>query len=294
MTNISGILLFSVLLLCSLGTGIEVGWGEEIRQEHNMDDYAFTTTAHVHTHEKYDEYKTCVVNRSDRDLEFNWYIPGPHSWILANQWHCNSRLRLRSDTLSAHRGCLRYGTQWEPLAAEFIPHRCDINHIDYEQEVGCSQMVNGEHHGLEACTDPSVRLDDGGDIFKVRTRLTVFAPALTDRPEETMIRLDATVEISPTDDETRFKHVFEISPTQVGRNFRPELLQFLPMSGLLCYEYTGADDCSITIPINNGEVFTATPLVPLRPKLGEVRFHVMNGNGDHAATLFVPFWLQNL
>jgi len=51
---------------------------------HNDNGYRFETSSIVYPMNNTGRviYQTCVENKSDRDFEFKWYIPGPDSWLL--------------------------------------------------------------------------------------------------------------------------------------------------------------------------------------------------------------------
>ena len=57
----------------------------------NVLGYKFVTTSRVYPGHNVTVYETCVQNQSDRDMEFNWFIPGPNTFVPSGYSCSNPR-----------------------------------------------------------------------------------------------------------------------------------------------------------------------------------------------------------
>ena len=95
--------------------------------------YKFITTSRVYPGHNVEVYETCVENQSDRDMEFNWFIPGPSTFVPVGYSCSSPRSKLTHKDAPSYAGCLYYGNDWARDHATFIPHVDDQSKIDAEQ-----------------------------------------------------------------------------------------------------------------------------------------------------------------
>jgi hypothetical protein len=150
-------------------------------------------------------YQTCVENKSDREYEINWYIPGPNSWLLRDCALKNPRQRSREDTVNGYRSCLRYGNEWFPDRAEFVPHRSDLPAIDDERQKDCKQVI-AEEPRKRADNASNERVETADLRTPVTEELEAFAPFDPKAPEETMVHVVAHVLVEASENLKSFKH----------------------------------------------------------------------------------------
>ena len=260
----------------------------QVRNEHPRDGYTFVTTSRIYDSGTYQVHETCVENHSDRALDFNWYIPGPNSWIPANGHKNSPRHFCTRQRLEVTEGCLRYGNLWMPHQARFEPHRTDSHRLS-EEDGDCSSQVERESSGnlstsnIEACTTNVSNLD-----FATQ----VYGPADSDSPDRTLVKFRIEIRISTRSQSATYMHELSIYPEQVGEIFLPQSFSLVPNLRILRGAYSEIGFAGGILPANEPRSFFLELRVPETPYLWNVRFGMYNGNNNHVATVFVPFWLD--
>jgi hypothetical protein len=176
---------------------------------HNDNGYRFETSSTVYPMSGTGRiiYQTCVENKSDRDFEIKWYIPGPDSWLLRDCALKSPRQKLRQDTLDGYRSCLRYGNQWFPDRAEFLPHRSDLQSIADEKQKDCRQVIAEEpRQRANDATSGNEKIEAADIRTPVNEELEAFAPFDPKEPDATMVHIVAHVSLEPSENLQTFKH----------------------------------------------------------------------------------------
>ena len=287
----------------------------EIWQTHLMGSSEFATSSCVYPHDaNYVMYETCIKNLDDSELEFRWYIPGPHGWIPGGWTLPSPRLRTDDHSLQRQDGCLRYGGLHKLHDAEFEPHVSDKTDLEWERQAGCLR-VRGEREYAQSVgpDDVSPLSRQAGDVPPLsleandipplsNLRLSVFAPTDRERPSDTMIRIDATV--NWVSQEGQLIHSLGLRAYPYGRDFRPENIRLVPQSAWLRAAYSAAylETDAGRLPVVDGErspfSLNLTEEVQGPLSFQEVRFDVvtvgnnvvMLDNDEVVASLLVPFW----
>jgi hypothetical protein len=265
---------------------------------HNDNGYRFETSSIVYPMNRTGRviYETCVENKSDRDFEINWYIPGPNSWLLRDCALKSPRQKTRQDTVNGYRSCLRYGNQWFPDRAEFEPHRSDLQAIADEQQKDCRQVIAEEPRGRASNTTSR---NDGIETTDIRTPVTeeleAFAPFDLKDPEATMVHIVAHVSMEPSENLKTFKHTvrWDIAKAYAkGPAYQGNLLVSPDNAGVreVYQKIFGAGPAG-AVPIYPEKPMIAVFDMPARPDLGSVRYRLLSASGVPIASLFVPMWL---
>jgi hypothetical protein len=242
-------------------------------------------------------YQTCVENKTDRDFEINWYIPGPDTWLLRPPCAVKTpRQRITEDTVDGYRSCLRYGNEWFPDRAEFLPHRTDLQAIGEERRKDCRQVIAEESRREGSNTTPGREKIETADLrTPVTEELEVFAPFDPKEPESTMVRIVAHVSLEPSGGLKTFKHTVRWDVAKVyakGPAYQSNLLAS-PDNATVREVYQkefGAGSAG-TVPINPEKPIIAEFDMPARPDLGSVRYRVLSASGAPVASILVPMWL---
>jgi hypothetical protein len=265
--------------------------GVKNKYDHS-DGYVFFTTSQVYFDANVWIYETCVENPSKRDLDFNWYIPGPNSWVPAGKAVPSPRRRVTHETMDGAAGCLRYGNEWIPGSADFLPHGNDKAALDDEKKLGCAEVVRRE--GL---TKIAANLGDApGKIFAINESLEVYAPVNLKEPHNSMVHVTANVQVEPLADGSAFRHIFSYSvspldPERFEGSFKG--LHIIPDDSNIRALYQAQDEAPdgiITLDTKGG-VEIKVPS-PKNPTLGDVHFSLFTGNNERVAVFYVPFWLE--
>ena len=269
-------------------------------EPHLMVSYDFETSSCVrHYNNDYYAYETCVRNLGRRNMPFDWYIPGPHSRILAGMTLPSVRLHTTDESLYRQDGCLQFGNSHTSHNARFEPHSSDKARLR-EEAKGCAALVGRSL--LRASIGIVIQESAQGDGYDRRhlsdippldrLQLSVFAPTEAQLPDETMIRIDATVRWARDGD--RLMHSLALQASPHGEDFRPDLIRVVPQSGWLWEAYlsTYPDD----VDSRGLRIFDGVRSYSLDVATGEVlsfrnvRFDIFEVDGERVASLIVPFW----
>lgn len=262
------------------------------QQEHNMRGYSFATSSCVRRHDdQYFVYETCVQNLGYRDLEFRWYIPGPHGWIPSGETSIGTRLRRMENNLHRQNGCLRYGNVQRHHAAEFQPHANDGTALKREHDIGCASVH--EEAGLARLASQASREPQNGERTQLSgLLLSVFAPTDRERVGATMVQIAATVGFVSQDGILTHSLALRVSP--YGDEFHPERIRLVPELQPLQAAYRAAYPNIVGdagLPVGREEkTFVLEFETQEGPTLRDVRFDVIAGGSDRVASLLVPFW----
>jgi hypothetical protein len=108
-------------------------------------------------------YETCVENSSSRDMDFNWFIPGPNTHVPSGIACTNQRPMLSHKDLDAYSGCLLYGNGWRRDHGNFLPHITDQSKIDAENKDTDSKgsIVTGSNNDGDSTKQAVLALRSG-------------------------------------------------------------------------------------------------------------------------------------
>jgi hypothetical protein len=265
---------------------------------HNNNGYSFETSSIVYpmTGTGRVIYQTCVENKSNREYEINWYIPGPNSWLLRDCALKSPRQKIREDTLNGYSSCLRYGNEWFPDRAEFLPHRSDLQAIDDEKQKNCSQVI-AEGPGKRASDTQSgnASVEAANLRTPVTEELEAFAPFDPKEPEETMVHIVAHVLVEASENLKTFKHTvrWDIAKAYAkGPPYQGNLL-VSPDNAIVreVYQKQFGAGPAAAVPVNPEKPIIADFAMPARPDLGSVRYRFLSASGVPVGSIFVPMWL---
>ena len=263
---------------------------------HDDNGYRFETSSIVYPMKNTGRviYETCVENKSDRDFEIKWYIPGPDSWLLRGCALKSSRQKIKQETVNGYRSCLRYGNEWYPDRAEFVPHRSDLKDIADEQEKDCKQVIADETTSPRQRGSNTTPVNDKVEATDLRVpvieELEAFAPFDRKEPTATMLHIVARVRLQPSEDLKTFTHeirwnvgkAYESGPPYQGQ------LSASPENAFVRETYRLTS--TATLPVNSERPTTAVFPMPDRPDLASVRYRLFAGDVP-VASLLVPMWL---
>ena len=259
-------------------------------QYHKEDNFEFITTSYV---KKIDGDKgflfgTCVKNLSPYDLDFNWYIPGPSSWIPPGCALISERERARDERLEPQPSCLRYGSTWKTKRAEFIPHVSDKALLEAESGDDCKSIKSS---GL------SIEGESDTKDFSYSKDIEVFAPSALSDVETTLSSIRLT---SKTDGEY-LKYGTEVGISQeVSYSIHPAYqnnTKFLSMGFTL-----EADESAVALVPPEFRVIQVRDLegsiqlnysVPLSSELTSAKYNVISSEGKPVASIFLPWWVES-
>jgi len=263
---------------------------------HDDNGYRFETSSIVYPMKGTGRviYQTCVENKSDRDFEINWFIPGPDSWLLRGCALRSPRQKIKQDTINGYKSCLRYGNEWHPDRAEFVPHASDAQAIKDEQQKDCKQVIAEEPRQRAGnTTSGNDRIDNADLRMPVTEDLEAFAPLDPKEPYATMVHIVAHVSLQTSENLRTFRHTvrWDIAKAyETGRTYEGGLL-VRPENAVVfeAYRKFGAGPAG-GIRIDR-EPMIAEFNMPARPDLGSVRYRFLSASGAPIASIFVPMWL---
>ncbi len=254
--------------------------------------YKFITTSRVYPGHNVEVYETCVENQSDRDMEFNWFIPGPSTFVPAG-YSCSSprsKTYAQYEDAPSYAGCLYYGNDWARDHATFIPHVDDQSKINAEQnDPQCKKVTTALNaSGNSDLAAAKTALKDG-----IKVQLSVFAPSSLKDATDTMAHVEATVSLNadPNDNE---KYIHKITlRASPFRDSKPDFgaLKVVAEKNRVADFYNDIPDGRIQL--NSEEITISTQLtIPKYPMLDTVAFRIVGADDRGVATLFVPYLIE--
>lgn len=268
-----------------------------LREPHgDTQGYSFATTSRIYLKANVYVYETCVENQASRDMEFNWFVPGPHTFVPAGIACSNPRPMLTHEDLATHKGCFLYGNNWTRDRAQFFPHKSDQLKIDADKsDSTCNNIPQSTNANLGSERDIAIAALKEGIV----TDIDAFVPSNAKQPGETMAYVKARVSLDlDLKDPTKYIHTISIQ-SEAYKNAKPDFedLKIKPEKGYLqLYEgkeqfskYILGDKASARLP---REITLSTELpIPKSPQLQSVRFELTGGD-QTSATLFVPYLME--
>ena len=260
----------------------------QIRQIHSQPGYTFETTSRTFGNGRYHVYETCVENRSDRALDFNWYVPGPHSWVPANGHLPHPREFNTRGNEEVTDACLRYGNLWMYHSARFEPHPSDMSRVRAENG-DCEGRVSRESHGYR--TDP-LPGSSTNTVSSLDSEVQVYGPAYSSSPDRTLVKFSIHTQIRPSGQNSTYLHELSIQSEPHGDLYFPQSFRLIPPLRMLREAYNSLGYSQGILPLDGRRSFRLELETPNTPQLRSIRFRIYNGNNHHVATAFIPFWLD--
>jgi hypothetical protein len=265
---------------------------------HNDNGYWFETSSTVYPANGTGRfvYQTCVENKSDRDFEVNWYLPGPAGWVPKGCAVTSPRQKIKQETVDGYRSCLRYGNAWHPDRAEFVPHRSDLQAINDEKQKDCGQVIAEEpRQRTSNATNGNVVVELADLRTPVSEELETFAPLDPKEPEATMVRIVAHVLVEPSENLKTFKHTVRWDVAKAyprGPEYRANLSVSPENADIReVYQKNFGTGPGARVPVNPEKPIIVEFAMPAHPDLGTVRYRLLSANGMPVASIFVPMWL---
>jgi hypothetical protein len=217
--------LVVLLALVSRGTPVLAEpCGGQNHREHNRGDYRFKTSSWVRAEDNGHYYRTCAENLSadNRDLWFDWFVPGPTSYIPPGRSVTSPRYfidRQSADFL----GCLQYGNHRTSMQEGFIGHKNDSEQIEREKEQGCdvSRKVS------EARNAPA-------EVPNLSYSTEIFIPSDSSDVKNTLMQVNLTVSLEKISGESaRSTIVYNITPVYADFHGDPTQIRVTSNSPIL-------------------------------------------------------------
>jgi hypothetical protein len=263
--------------------------------DHTPIGYHFITTTRVYQGHGVWVYETCVENLANRYMEFNWFIPGPHSSVKQGCAIYSPRFKDTHDTLNGYAGCYLYGNDWTRNHETFLPHRDDEDAIQAEmKDPACANIPGRILEGAKASSDTDIAEALRSDL---NLQLDVFAPSDPKRADATMMYVIANVFIHPEQDKGKYIHTVELIAAPANsdvKEIQPSAIRIRPESEIVRSYYIGNKNAQSdgTFALQYKEVISAELPLPKNPHLETTRFALIAEGGRTVADLFVPFWME--
>ena len=260
-----------------------------VRQTHTRPPYRFVTTTRLYWKENANVhvYETCVENHSDRWLYINWLIPKQDGWIEPGCAWSKPRPKLKENTINSYEACLLYGNLKKDSYGTIIPHKDDQEAITKEggkcpkKFAAKSPVFESDHSENEIVRD----------IVKWVSK--TFVPTNPEKPDTTMVEIEAMTRLEFKRDDNVFVHRFSYYVTPLKNTKSLELHkinaqpQFAPLQKQYEQQFKLANG-SFKLKQKGG--FTTTLRMPKEPRLEEIGFALSTVEGQHLGTLYVPVW----
>ena len=151
----------------------------QARNIHDKGGYKFVTSSKVYKAQGVHIYETCVGNLSQRDVEFDWFVPGPNTWLPPNEQVPAPRPFNSRNTLDSAKSCMAYGNLSETNRFYFLGHASDKEALNREISEPCSFWVSQDS-----------TVSDGEELssYQITIDLAAFFPTDKSNPGETMMK----------------------------------------------------------------------------------------------------------
>jgi hypothetical protein len=188
--------------------------------------YQFITTSRVYLEGNVTVYETCVENQSNRSMEFNWFIPGPASFV-PDGWSCsNPRPKLTHADSPTYAGCLYFGNNRARGHATFFPHVDDAANIAADKKDPQCKITPTTVSTASITQAAALSALAGG----IAVKLGAFAPSDLKNEAQTMAYIRAAITLirDPKED-GKYIHSIKV-PSSSFRDSKPdfESLRLVP------------------------------------------------------------------
>jgi hypothetical protein len=253
--------------------------GGKNHREHNRKPYKFKTSSWVRSGDNGHYYHTCVENiGDDRDLWFDWFIPGPTTYVPPGESVTSSRYFIdrRSNDFN---GCIQYGNHRETMKEYFIGHEKDREAVEKEKSTGCN--VSRHQYVMAA---------ESKEFNDITYPTTLFVASDANNVKGTLMRLELTVFLRQISaDKARSTLTYSAQPVYPNFIGNPNRLRFRTNSPELkkaIFE-AGYSQGLLTISEFKGEVSLELP-IPSKFAITNARFGLFDEKEVLVGAFFVP------
>ncbi len=262
----------------------------KISNPYEDDHYKFATSSRVYKNKQHYVFETCAQNNGNKILDFNWLIPGPHSWIPPGCATVSSRLKSTATQLDGQVGCIIYGNSGLTTRLEFLPHESD------------KDMLSKETPDCVASTTADIQLQDlppseGSETVDEAVQVSgeVFAPSLSDDPDHSLNKIAYQVLLQNDSKKGTFTHNINV---QVSSAYSDETTQYnkgfyIQPPPSVDYLYaTDARPVGQPIFLADEAKLSFESKSPLVPKLASALYEILSADGKPVAGIWVPTLIE--
>lgn len=273
--------IYSIVILFFVVTTAANGepCGGKNHRERNLGPYKFKISSWVRSGDNGHYYHTCVENISNaRDLWFDWFIPGPTTYIPPGKSVTSSRYFIdrRSNDFN---GCIQYGNHRKPGKEYFIGHENDRKDVENEKSTGCD--VSRHQYSYA---------DQSKEFVDITYPTTLFVASDANNVKKTLMQLDLKVILHRiSGDKARSMLKYSIQPVYPDFIGDPKHLQLRTNSPELreAVYKAGYSKGQLTIPQYEGEVSIEIP-IPQKFSITNARYGLFDEKGVLVGAFFVP------
>jgi hypothetical protein len=253
--------------------------GGKNHREHDPGPYKFETSSWVRAGDNGHYYYTCVKNiGKDRDLWFDWFIPGPTTYVPPGESVTSTRyfINRRSNNFN---GCIQYGNHRKPLKEYFIGHEKDREAVEKENSTGCD--VSRHQYGMAA---------ESTKIINITFQTALFVASNASNVKGTLMRLGLTVSLKQiSNDKAQINLLYSVQPVYQKFVGDPTRLRFITDSPELkkAILEAGYNQGQLTIPKFEGQIALNMP-IPSKPAITNARFGLLDEKEVSVGGFFVP------
>lgn len=281
------LITFLVLILASAPASAQEECKGSARQVHRYSNYHFVTTSRVYHSDGVEFYETCVENHSNRDLWFDWFVPGPNSYVLPGTAINSPRTFTTRNTIGLN-GCLQYGNLSETIKEQFLGHVTDKPQIEQEQKKGCVFW--------EKTSSPKPSRTK--EIQKVSVAVRIFFPSDRTQAAATMLVLQgeaSVVEIDETGYTSEFKYAIKpafLRSKGDARKIRIKPVDTGPAGDFLRKFFTKRyiEYGEKGFLLGTSDLIRIRLMRPLKPVLDSTRYSLFDQNNNFLGAVFIPIW----
>jgi len=252
--------------------------GGNNHRSHSAGPYTFMTSSWVRAGDNGHYYRTCVQNLSDRDLWFDWFTPGPTTYVPPRESVSSPRYFIDRKSVD-FLGCIQYGNHRDPMQEYFIGHENDRQQIDKEKVEGCKVSRSAYQH-----------VDAPAELPKITYFTRLFVPSDSKRVRETLMRLDLTVSLAPSGNARASSTVRYVASGYYPQSVAdPTRVTLRPNSEILRAALARAEikDGQIRLTGGKGEISLTVPMPP-KFSISNARYNLYDQNELLVGAVFVP------
>ncbi len=262
------------------------------REIHNTDSYSFNTYTRKFQRGDFFVFQTCVENKGDKDLQVNWFIPGPDNWIPKSCSVNSNRERTTGEVLGSYRSCLRYGNSWKHLRANFLPHVTDKHEM--EADATWSDDCSAKPANV---VPPLVPVDK---IKPIKKSIEFFAPGSIKSASQSLTKFFIELDLFPVDDnKIVVQNIYYKGQSAYldNKDFTFTTFRVDPPESMKEYFIKSADGDIInkdgTFNLNREGKISVSYAAPAQPALLSSRYTVYNEIKERVGSITIPIWTNS-
>ena len=263
------------------------------KEIHHKDFDDFNSYTRVFEENDHFVFQTCVENTSNKDLEVNWYIPGPDNWIPKSCSNVSNREKSTKEITNSYRSCLRFGNSWNHLRAKFLPHVTDERLIEVDKTWGpdCSSKP------VDFIVPPVPQ--GKSNIRPLQKHLEFFAPANEKNPQATLTKITLQIGVFPIFDNAKIVQNIEYQSEPAyldNKEFKFTRFIISPPESVRKYFLEAANGDNInkdgTFNFDQSGKVSITYATPPDATLSSARYTIFNQNQTRVGSILIPTWLS--